>query len=161
MPLWLPLCIPCRHHAVPATIMRSLPPSCGPCCNHAVPAVIVQPLPPLYGHCRHRAVLAAIMGTLPPSSDVCMTLSHCNPFNWSVLQLGCSYLFPATPARHAAPARVMQPLLLSCSPCCFHAAPAAIMRPLPLSCGTCHCHGFDGCKLPFNVLVPGTMSYKE
>jgi hypothetical protein len=74
-------------------------------------------------------------------------LSHCNPFRWPILQLGCSYLFPAARApscgpcrHHAAPAAIMRPQPPSCGPCRHHAAPAAITRPLLLSCGPCRHH---------------------
>jgi hypothetical protein len=91
--------------------------------------------------------LAPIMRPLPPSSGASATLSHCNPFSWPFLQLGCRFLFPA------APAAIMRPLSPSCGalaafsgPCCQHATlaaikrpPAAIVQPLPPSCGPC-CH---------------------
>jgi hypothetical protein len=103
------------------------------------------------------------MRRLMPSSRASTTLSHCNPFRWPVLQLGCSYLFPAAlapimrllpptcgpchhhaaPCRyHAAPATIMQPpaaIMLPLPPSCSPLPPfiqpsAAIMQPLPLSC---------------------------
>jgi hypothetical protein len=56
----------------------------------------------------------------------------------------------------------------SCGPCHRHAAPAAVMQPLLPSCGPCRCHAAPATVMdlmdasyPFNVLVPGTMSYKE
>jgi hypothetical protein len=77
----------------------ALPPSCGPPCRHHSAPVLSC------GPCCHNVASAAIMRPLPPSSSASLTLSHCNPFSWPVLQLGCS--------------------------CLFLAALAAIMRPLP------------------------------
>jgi hypothetical protein len=91
------------------------------------------------------------MRPLPPSCGASGTLSHCNPFSWSILQLRCSCLFPA------APATIMRPLPPSCRASAtlnhwnpfswpiiplecsylFPAAPATIMLPLPPLCSPC------------------------